>query len=236
MLTYPLAGQLSAWGDVRISTSSVGFSDAARDRIDATRASLQSAWTSIVAGASGAQVDTSAVIQNGGGHLSIGGGVEYCFMGQQFGGWHPSVRGGIGVVVPTGADPTAQVDTRYRFSVGGSPFDETDRVIVSLARGTTFGAQFGGALRRPWSDRLELVVEVMFVAQANGLETLVTSQPSHTTIPGGGAVAFVQTPSIQFSNSALPSSLGQPLDTFNSFTGSGLRLSTRIAAGISFGF
>lgn len=238
LLSRSVTDALSIWTEMRIARSSFAFTDSALAQAERTRASVEADLTTLLADTGGAFVDSVLTGQPGAGTLvTIGAGFEYCFMDQQVGGWHPSVRAGVGYTLHTGDQPGLTLTTEYGFPLGGLSYRETDTLVIEAATRGSFGLQFGGALRRPLNDRARLFVDVMISLEANRTAIEVTAAPARNESGSSGAATFPVDPTIQFGQGMAPSSLGGALDGFTGFQGTGWgRFSSRIAAGVEFDF
>jgi hypothetical protein len=83
---------------------------------------------------------------------------------------------------------------------------------------------FGGAVRRPISDRTELVVEVVVDTYRNRSAIVVEVAPTRDDSGVGGAAVFPVSPTVQLGKGPAPSSLGGGFDR-----GPGLQVLTGLA-------
>lgn len=237
LLSRPMSETLSLWVEFRMSTPSYSVTEATRALAEIRHARLATDIAALLEGTPDAFVDTTLTVQSGGGqNITIGGGLEYSFMGQQFGGWHPSVRGGVGFTWHAGDQPGMTLVTDYGFPLGGVSFRETDTLVIAADTYRSFGVQFGGAVSRPLSSRMNLVIDVMFDAYKNGTEIEVSATPTRDESGASASAQFPVDPTVQFGQGTATSSLSGRLDGFTVFEGSGWRVSPRFTIGIEFDF
>ena len=108
---------------------------------------------------------------------------------------------GGGVMVGTGALPSASLEGRYRFSILGEvPIDETDRVSLRYTRRPAFVAVLGTGLQRDMSSRWGLRVDARMLMGPDTTRVRIDAMPSTTRTGPSGFVESFTNPAVQFSN------------------------------------
>jgi hypothetical protein len=149
----------------------------------------------------------------------------------------PYLTFGGGILMGSGAGPSAELSGHYRFSILGQvPVDETDRVRIDFERPLAFTAVAGGGVRRDLSEKWAFRVDVRAFIGPDSTEIRVSTDP---VVQRGAPAGFVESftnPAIQFSNdpgTGRQSSLSAPmLDNTTVFSG-GIRTRTIVTVAIA---
>jgi hypothetical protein len=139
------------------------------------------------------------------------------------------------VISGRGAVSTAVITGNYRFLIAGTvPINENDTVTVHYGDGGhTAVALLGGGITHNLSPRSGIRGDVRAYVGKNGARVTVDTSPVSIPAAPTGFLAIGTSPPIQWSTVAiLQSNLGGlPISSFQSFTGSGLRLQVSATVG-----
>jgi hypothetical protein len=232
------------------------FSETARTSIEASRASFESTWSSVLSSLPELSVTSEVNVLEGGGHRLLATGVLNVNLetgdAPKWSRRSPSRRFvsyltfGAGIVSTGGEEASATLVGRYRFTspAGGSgaPFRETDTVAVrpSGTFGTAFVGVVGLGCKQDLSTRWGIRFDARAYLSRNPTRTVMDARPSVTTgSPASAIVASSTIGAIQFvNNSSGPyeghqSSLsGPPIASFETFRGTGILTQINITLGV----
>ena len=184
-----------------LGSAPVAPADAAAT-VEAARASFAGTFTDLLRSGpfTAVSVDATAAV-NGAKRRELAATVAFNGDLGTLGPLTPYVTFGGGILTGTGAEPSAQVTGRYRFSVLGQvPIDETDRVTVHFERPIAFTAVIGAGLRKNVTEQWGLRFDVRAFVGPDSTRIRVTADPAVAHGTPGGFVESFTNPSIQFSN------------------------------------
>lgn len=220
---------------VDFGLTGLGFDDAENERIEAIRASFETAFGALARSASSviaASSVTSAVESGvGGRRLLVSGVVQYRGPERVV---RPVVLGGVGVVSTVGSPATLTLTGTYRFTTPSQAvIEETDttrlRYTTSSALVWIFGGGFMHDLSRSSAYRVEL--RVLATAATKTSAELEASPSRVMTTPGGVVVLNATSPGLQFSSiSAIAPSLSHARTAFDAFSGEGSSFQLALSA------
>ena len=248
--------RLTAELDVDYGRHAPAFTETARTGIEASQASFESTWTSLLSSLPGSSVTSQATLHDGRGHQLLATGVININLetgdAPEWSRRSPRRRFvsyltfGAGIVSTGGEEATATLVGRYRFASpageSGAPFEETDTVTVRSSG--TFRTAFVGVVGLGCKQDLSTRWGIRFDARAylsrNPTRTVMDARPSVTTgSPASALVTKASIGAIQFvNNSAGPyegqqSSLsGPPIAAFETFRGTGILTQINLTLGV----
>jgi hypothetical protein len=192
----------------------------------------------------GTQTVTSTTsVNSGGGQRFITGGVVINLTsGNRV---TPYAMAGAGVIVNYGSS-SAQVNGTYQFQVvplpiGSGPpaptFHETDAVTVSASTTNAAVGVFGFGAKIASAGRWGVRIDARDYLSGNSVTPKVTAAPASQISQPTGIFVLGTSPPLQFSTvSGTPSTLSQPVSSFTTFNGTGVRNHVFVTAGIFWRF
>ena len=168
-----------------------------------------------------------------GGAFIFTGGVE-C----EFPNWRMAARVGPAVVAPIGDAAVTEVRFDYRFTGGGIPFQESDRVDLTFTSSGGFGLAAGVGYRQPLRRGLDLELNLTLLGYHRTQEILMSTSPA--SVPGAtlGAAAFSTppgSPTMVFStNPNVPTSLSGTVTDYKAYSTSGFVWQHQFRVGVRF--
>jgi hypothetical protein len=228
-----------------LSAQSVGMPGELEDALEAARASFGPVFTTLFASGPFTDVSADATRSAASGTtraMTLTGAWQW--QAGAVGGFRPYLTGGGGVVRALGDGTTSSLEGRYHAVAAPAgqtpaPFDETDRLTLRITTATTWVGVAGGGLSRWWSDRYGLRIDARVHIGPNTMRAEVDATPSIPTGAPAGFVELLTNPALQFSNDPTTgrrSSLGDTLDRFEVFTGTGIQTIVLITGGLTFRF
>jgi hypothetical protein len=228
-----------------ISAQSIGIPGPLEDALEASRASFGPVFTTLFGSGPFTNVSADATRSAAGGSgqaMTLTGAWQW-----QIGaaaGFRPYLTGGGGVIRALGDGATSVLEGRYRAVASPqgqtpAPFDETDRLTLRVTTATTWVGVAGGGLSRAFSERLGLRIDARVHLGPNTTRAEVDAHPVIAPGSPAGFVELLVNPALQFSNDAATgrrSSLGDTLDQFEVFAGTGLQTRFLISGGITIRF
>jgi hypothetical protein len=220
-----LQGGIWFEGAVDISLDPVGFDDATRDSIEASRASFETAFTALAASAasviSSATVTSAADLDPGGRRLIVSGVLQYRGSERVI---RPVLLGGVGVSASVGSPATLTLRGTYRFTTPSQAvIEETDTMRLRYQTSSSLVWVFGGGFMHDLSRSSAYRVEFHVRAGSTKLTADLEAEPSRVIeSPGGVVVLNATNPGVQFSSSpTISPSLRAPQTWLGAFNGEG---------------
>lgn len=183
----------------------LGFDAAARDSIEATRASYEHAFTALAGSAASvmtaATITANAEIVSGGQRLLTSAVVHYRSTAPRI---RPYLLAGIGFGTSLGGDAAVRLTGTNRFTTPAQiVIEETDAVEVRYKQSNTYFWILGGGMERDLSKKAAFRVEARVLLSALQYTGYLDTTPSvPTATPGGALVLNGTTPGLQFSSMA----------------------------------
>ena len=220
-----LSGGVWFEGAVDVGLAPLGFDDATRDRIEATRADFEEAFTALAASAASiitaSTVTSTANLAAGERRLLVSGVVQYRGRGRVI---RPILLGGLGVSSPVGSPATLTLTGTYRFTTPAQAvIEETDMMQLRYETSNSLVWIFGAGMMHDLSRSSAYRVELRLHASSTKLSAHLDAAPSRVTAsPGGVLVLNATSPGIQFSSStAIVPTLSLARTEFDAFSGEG---------------
>jgi hypothetical protein len=236
---------------VDVTHGTLQFTEAARQAIEATRASFVPMWNAIIATGGGviftnptvtATADLVDVVDRRQTLVAGAATFDVAATGRVV----PYVMGGGGVRINSSDAPTATLTGKYRFTInfsipsgGAAPLDETDVARVHFGQKDKVAVGLaGGGVRVQIARRHGVRVDVRVEVSADPLDTLVDGTPARVQGTPAGSIASTTTPPIQFSNtSATRGNLSDPpIASLKTFAEWGTHVGTSLTIGYFFRF
>lgn len=228
-----LASRLWFEASVDVGLGGPAFDDATRERVEATRASFETAFTALAA--SGASVITASTVTSaanlneGGRRLLVSGVFQYRGHESPV---RPILLAGVGVASTVGSPATLTLTGTYRFTTPAQAvIEETDTIRLRYDTSNSLVWVFGGGLMHDLSRTSAYRVELRVLASSTKLSAHLDATPSRVTAsPGGVLVLNATSPGLQFSSAAVVPSLQLSRAEFEAFTGEGRTFQMALSA------
>jgi hypothetical protein len=246
-----LTSRMRAAFEVEATPSSMAFTQASIDQMEATRASFVQVWTEVLPTAPGFFVNQSAAMTvvrteaGRGWQMSLTGGLEYrLWSGRRVTGY---ATGAAGILRLSATLPEATLTGTYQFTYV-FPFDGTmaplsDQDLVRVhyaAKPVVPVIAAGGGVKYFVTSRSGVRADVRIHASGNSLDTLVDAAPSSVPASPNVFLDLGTNPNLVFSN--YPSGSrdgnlsGPALTNLKTFAASGLDIQTSVTVGYFFRF
>jgi hypothetical protein len=220
-----LKGPIWFEAGVDIGLDGVGFDADAQDRIEATRASFETAFAALATSAASvitsSTVTSTATLDSGGRRLLVSGVVQYRGNERPL---RPVFFGGVGVSSSIGPPATLTLTGTYRFTTPAQAvIEETDTMRLSYETSNSIVWIFGGGFMHDLSRSSAYRVEVRLRGGATKFSANLEAEPSRVTAsPGGVVVLNATNPGLQFSSSpSITPNLSSARPGFSAFDGEG---------------
>jgi hypothetical protein len=243
VLTPRLGIELSVdYGLARIQMTQANI-----DAIEATRASFIAAFGGFITSNPGRvlkSLTSTAALESGGHHLFTNAALIINL--RTTGKVIPYATVGASLISIIGKMPSATLEGNYQFSnASGSMMNETDRVTVSDAQGSTVAGILGGGVKYLVSPRWGIRIDTRVSLSKNAARTTLDATPNVALgqLPAGRLVLNAD-PTITFSNNwsdpvtalsvtavAASTLSGPAMSGVRTFSGSGVSSYTSITAG-----
>jgi hypothetical protein len=252
-VSHRLAPRIRAELEFEATPTSLSFTQASVDQMEATAASFVTVWNEIFASRPGIMINrgvTATVVPTDPGRvwqMSLTGGISYRVWGNRR--VAVSATGAGGIIRRPVALPEATLTGTYQFThVGTIPFlglvtltpmAEQDLIRVHFARRSIVPVvAAGGTVKYFVTPRSGLRADVRIYASTTSMDTLVDAAP--VSAPGTPLLLlapFGTNPDLAFTNQApSPGSLSVPLTNFKTFTASGPDVQASVTVGYFFRF
>ena len=220
---------------VDLNLDPLGFDGDADNRIEATRASFESAFVALNNSTAtlmpNPTITSTANVVSGGRRLSTTGVVQLRSSGQ---GIRTFLLGGAGFATPVGGGASLELVGRYQLTTpGGTLLDETDAVTLRYETGPSFLIVAGFGFMKDLSPRSGWRVETRVTFGRTELDAFLTTKPTITvTTPTGAVILNATNPGLQFASNGLRTNLSAlPVSDFPVLDASGRTIQWVVSGG-----